>query len=218
MTSSFLDICKCLSPHCCFRFPVYPEQSPLKICPKCGTPTKIITIPITNQEVNEQGTIPHGLEIEALFDNIRSSSNVGSMFRTADVVGIRHIHLCGITPTPDHPKITKSSLGAEFVIPWTQHWDSLSSAKSLKEQGVCLWALENRVNSQSLFESINKTLSSPILLIIGNEISGINPDILGMCDQTVWIPMLGIKRSLNVAVSFGTAAYFLRFSTELVSI
>ncbi|NPV76937.1 MAG: RNA methyltransferase [Anaerolineae bacterium] len=155
-----------------------------------------------------ENSAPH---IEVLLDNIRSAFNVGSIFRTADGAAINHIHLCGITPTPDHPKVSKTALGAECLVAWTQHWDGVEAARELKEKGYALVALESAEDSRSLFE-ISSLPGTPLtVLVLGNEVTGVDPGILELCNQKIHIPMQGSKRSLNVAIAFGIAAYHLRY-------
>jgi 23S rRNA (guanosine2251-2'-O)-methyltransferase len=211
MSANIFQIRKCMRPSCGFRFPENDSISESAACPKCGSPTTIIVNPYQNQGVPENDFRTQITQIDVLLDNIRSSFNVGSIFRTADGAGISKIHLCGITPPPDNPKVAKTALGAEFTVPWEQHWDSLATAASLKDKGLRLWALEGGEKAQSLFESLQTLDDSPILLIVGNEISGIDPGIIDICEKTVYIPMLGVKQSLNVSIAFGIAAYFLRF-------
>jgi tRNA G18 (ribose-2'-O)-methylase SpoU len=133
------------------------------------------------------------------------------MLRTADGAGLRHVHLCGITPTPDNPKLAKTALGAEGAVPWTQYGNGLAAAVSLKKQGLRLWALEGGSRSESLFDARVDPKGPPIVLVVGSEISGIDPDILEHCERVLCLPMQGIKTTLNVAVAFGIAAYLLRF-------
>jgi 23S rRNA (guanosine2251-2'-O)-methyltransferase len=155
--------------------------------------------------------VSNGPEVEALLDNIRSVFNVGNMLRSADGVGIRHVHLCGITPTPSNPKLAKTSLGAEHTVAWSYHRDGLAAALSLKESGLRLWALEGGARSESLFEAVADLHGPPIVLVVGNEISGVDPGILAQCDRVLYLPMQGVKTTLNVAVAFGIAVYFLRY-------
>ncbi|NPV85183.1 MAG: RNA methyltransferase [Anaerolineae bacterium] len=158
-----------------------------------------------------QGVVPT-ITLELLLDNIRSAFNVGSIFRSADGAGVRHIHICGITPTPDHPRVVKTALGAEMVIPWTQHWNSLEAAQKLKQKGYTLWGLECTSTSTALPQALRNYLpSTPLLLIAGNELGGVDADLIAQCDQVVHIPMLGIKESLNVAVAVSIAIYMIQF-------
>ncbi len=164
---------------------------------------------VTNEDIPKQPTSGRP-NVLALLDNIRSIHNVGSMFRTADGAGISHMHLCGITPSPDHPKLSKTALGAELAVPWTQHRNGVDAAKSLREQGYRLWAIEGGLKGHALFEAAPDLHGPPIVLAVGNEVCGIDPGILDQCHRRLWIPMHGNKRSLNVAVVFGIAAYLMR--------
>lgn len=167
------------------------------------------------QRVKVLDNSANGPTVEALLDNIRSCFNVGSMFRAADGSGLSHIHLCGLSPTPDNPKVSKTALGAEISVPWTQHLDGLTAVNLLKQRSYRIWGLEGGPRSQSLFSLGRLLAGSPILLVVGNEVSGIDPGILDLCDRVISIPMEGFKRSLNVAVAFGIAAYFLRFGIQI---
>lgn len=208
-------IYQCLRPNCRFRFPGSMGVPGAAHCPKCGAPLQVIESHYPALGARPGNKYSAGPEVEVLLDNIRSTFNVGAIFRTADGAGVRRLHLCGITPTPDHPKVAKTALGAEFAVPWTQHWDAVAAAASLKESGLRLWALEGGIHSQSLFEAAPDIGSTPILLVIGNEVSGVDPAVLALCQRTVFIPMEGVKRSLNVAIAFSIAVYFLRFSAVI---
>jgi tRNA G18 (ribose-2'-O)-methylase SpoU len=162
-------------------------------------------------KVEAQPNLKTGPVLQALLDNIRSSFNVGAMFRTADGAGVSHLHLCGITPAPDHPKVAKTALGAEYSVPWTQYWDALEAAASLKQGGFELWALEGGPRAESIFEVTEELPDKPLLLVVGNEVSGVDPGLLALCERVVSIPMQGAKQSLNVAVAFGIAVYTLRY-------
>ena len=213
---------QCLRPTCRFRFPVTGDALDMTTCPKCGSPTRLVESPYTGLNVDHHPT-QAGPQVQALLDNIRSSLNVGSMFRTADGAGVSHLHLCGITPPPDHPKVAKTALGAEYSVPWTQYWDALEAAESLKKTGFELWALEGGPRAESIFEAVRDlvqglALAQPgkaLLLVVGNEVSGVDPGLLELCQRVVSIPMQGTKQSLNVAVAFGIAVYTLRYRAGL---
>jgi tRNA G18 (ribose-2'-O)-methylase SpoU len=160
-----------------------------------------------NREGDQGPAAPAAIHLEALLDNIRSAWNVGSMFRTADGLGIRHLHLCGITPTPGSPKVTKTSLGAEAGVGWSHHNNGVQAAYQLNEQGKELWGLECTPDASSILQLENLSSDRPIILVVGNEIAGIDPGILELCERIVYLPMLGKKQSFNVAVVFGIAAY-----------
>lgn len=143
----------------------------------------------------------------ALLNNIRSLHNVGSIFRTADGVGIGKLYLCGITGHPPDSKISKTALGAEKEIPWEYHHEARMVLRRLKSEGhqiVLLEQLEQSVPYED-FEPV-----APLCLVIGNELSGVSDELLALCDRTIEIGMAGTKNSLNVSVAFGIAAYHLR--------
>jgi tRNA G18 (ribose-2'-O)-methylase SpoU len=161
--------------------------------------------------------VPGGPKIVALLDNIRSLRNVGSMFRTADGVGVAHMHLGGVTPTPDHPGLAKTALGAERTVPWTYHADSVQAAVGLRSQGQRLWALEGGSRSRSIFDVMGELAGPTVALVLGHEVAGIDPRILEVCDRVVRLPMVGIKGSLNVSVALGVAAFALRYAPNLAA-
>lgn len=144
-------------------------------------------------------------------DSIRSSENVGSIFRTSDALGIDKIFLCGISPTPtlktggpDNEKLAKTALGAEKTVAWEYHNQTWRLLQALKKQGVFITALEQTSKSISL-EKLSPQF--PLALIIGHEIKGVSPSALKLADTIIEIPMHGTKESLNVSVAFGIAGY-----------
>lgn len=203
-------ICRCLRPTCRFHFPASPHQVPPAACPKCGGPLEITELPYNGLPVPSQAAAPQP-EVSVLLDNLRSAHNVGSIFRTADAAGIAHLYLCGITPTPDQPKVAKTALGAELRVPWSQTWNAVDLINEEKARGAQIWALEGGPNAQPLFAQTLAPAAAPTILILGNEVSGVDPNLLALCHQVVYLPMLGQKESLNVSVAFGIAAYYLRF-------
>jgi tRNA G18 (ribose-2'-O)-methylase SpoU len=157
--------------------------------------------------------IPQKQHFEVILDNIRSAYNVGAIFRIADGAGIKHLYLCGITPNPKgHPAIGKTALGAEDEVPWSYHPNALDVAHTLREKGYHLLALERRSESILLPNFSTEFLNGqPLGLILGNERAGVDPGLIGLCDTVIALPMVGKKASLNVAVAFGIAAYWLSF-------
>jgi 23S rRNA (guanosine2251-2'-O)-methyltransferase len=147
--------------------------------------------------------------MEALLDNIRSAWNVGAIFRTADGLGVQKLHLCGITPTPENKSVGKTALGADQSIPWTYARNALSAVEKLKFEGVRLWALEQAERAVPVTDSWRAN-DQRTVLIVGNEVTGVDPALLELCERIVYIPMQGQKRSLNVEVAFGVAVSALR--------
>ena len=201
---------QCERPPCRFRFPVPAASHKGEICPRCGAATREATEAFTGQRPGP-ATGADAPSIEALLDNVRSIFNVGSIFRTADGAGIGPLHLCGITATPDHPKLAKTALGAETAVSWRYNSNGVDAAEALKADGRQLWALEGSGQSDALFDMRPEPDGVPIVLVVGNERAGVDPGILTLCDRSVELPMQGVKTSLNVATAFGIAAYYLRF-------
>jgi len=206
------QIHQCNSRACGFRFPVLARSVSGQQCPKCGGKASPTTGPYNAHEVETGKFASEGPEVEALLDNIRSVYNVGNMLRSADGAGIKHMHLCGITPTPANPKLAKTALGAERVLSWTHHRDGLACALGMQEKGFRLWALEGGSRSELLFEAVDDLRGPPVALVVGSEVSGVDPAILEHCERVFCLPMQGVKNTLNVAVAFGIAVYFLRFA------
>jgi 23S rRNA (guanosine2251-2'-O)-methyltransferase len=152
--------------------------------------------------------------ISILLDNLRSAYNTGAIFRTADGVGAVHLYLGGITPTPsDNPAVQKTALGSELAISWSSHPNACAVGQDLQAEGFRLLALETTLHSISLFDvDLQAIESDPLLLVVGNEQAGVDPGLLELCDLVLALPMVGSKASLNVAVAFGVAAYWLAFS------
>jgi tRNA G18 (ribose-2'-O)-methylase SpoU len=201
----------CANPVCGFRFPYQPDRQPIKSCPRCGSEQftqETFYEPIKVQKTNP---IPFEQTIEVVLENIRSAFNVGSIFRTSDSAGINMLHLCGVTSTPDNPKVSKTALGAEFSIPWAYYPDSLEIIRDRHNKGYYILALEGGEDAVQLQDITANLPDQPILMVLGSEVSGLDPKILALCHQIVAIPMSGFKDSLNVAVAYGIAVYFLRY-------
>lgn len=148
-------------------------------------------------------------EFYVVCDNIRSLENIGSIFRTADAVGVSRIFLCGISGTPPNHKIAKTALGADKTVPFEYHAQTWRLVRSLKEHGVRIMALEQ--DTQAIdYRELKPEF--PLALIVGNEVRGISKKILEHTDDIISLPMVGKKESLNVAVAFGIAAYTIKFN------
>jgi len=145
-------------------------------------------------------------ELRVLCDNLRSLYNVGSIFRTSDACGISHIYLAGITGTPAQAGLTKVSLGAELAVPWEYIQDGWRLVDKLKREGWQIVSLEQTKSSVDIAKFKPK---AKCLLIVGNEVDGVNSTLLSRSDAAIEIPMIGVKESLNVAVAYGIAAYLL---------
>lgn len=204
------SIRQCQNDACRFRFPAADGDGRGDVCPHCGAAT--IVIPVEHAPAAAISHLPPRHTIELLLDNIRSAYNVGAIFRAADGAGVHRLHLGGITATPKHAKVHKTALGADGRIPWTHNRNALDTAVALKQQGHILWALEETPQAESLYTAdLTVPDGRPLLLILGNEKTGVDPAILNQCHRTLALPMLGCKNSLNVAVACGIALYHIQF-------
>ncbi len=155
------------------------------------------------------------LPVFVVLNSIRSSYNVGSIFRTSDGAMIEKLFLCGYTPFPPgqesnggKKEILKTSLGSTESVKWEYVKDPKEVISKLKNDGIKICALE-LTDSSIPYYDLNK-IKFPLCLVVGNEISGVQNDILEMCDFSIEIPQFGIKQSLNVAVAYGVAIFKLR--------
>lgn len=146
--------------------------------------------------------------VSVLLDSVRSLHNVGSIMRTADAFRCREVICGGITGVPPHPEISKTALGAEDSVDWRHVEDSLAECRRLQEEGWKIVVLEQTEGSVPLFTYVPET-ERPLLLVLGNEVDGVDQRIVDMADVVLEIPMQGVKHSLNVSVSGGIALHHL---------
>ncbi len=135
-------------------------------------------------------------------DNVRSMHNVGSIFRTSDAFLVEKIYLCGITPTPPHREIQKTALGATESVDWQYAENTLEVVNQLKKEGWTILALEQTTNSVML-DKLKVEKGEKIAIVLGNEVDGVNQEVINLCDKAVEIPQFGTKHSFNVSVSCG---------------
>ena len=232
MPAASYEIRVCSS--CGLRYPLVEGHSFGTRCPVCMGDTRVA---LSRQLVAEPGPArPSALNTKGkgalsglrgsesfavLLDNVRSAWNVGSILRSADGFGFIHAYLCGITPTADNDAVTKTSLGAEDSVPWSYHKDAVKLVKGLRVEGWRVYALEDDKRAVSLksggvpsrMQEQDLTLR---ILIVGNEVTGVEPELLDLCDKILYIPMRGEKRSFNVAIAFSIAAYALSESLSQI--
>ncbi len=145
--------------------------------------------------------------------NIRSVHNVGSIFRTADAAGIHHIYLSGYTPLPidrfgrKRQDVRKISLGAEDSVSWSQLEHIPQDILDLKHKGAFLVMVEQDPQSENYTDIAVPEDTSELIIAMGEEVKGIEPELLQLADVIAEIPMRGAKESLNVSVAFGIVAY-----------
>jgi 23S rRNA (guanosine2251-2'-O)-methyltransferase len=139
--------------------------------------------------------------------NIRSLWNVGSLFRTADAFAVEHVYLAGYTALPPRREISKTALGAEAWIPFESVAEPVAVITQLKADG---WQIISLELSPQAKELSTIKLTDRVCLVVGNEISGVPAELQALSSDIAFIPMLGKKESLNVAVATGIALYALR--------
>lgn len=143
-----------------------------------------------------------------ILDDIRSANNVGSVFRTADCLALRHVYLCGITATPPHRDILKTALGATESVSWSYHDSCAALVAQLKADNYEVYALEQTHNATRL-RDFTADAAQPLVIVVGNEVNGVQQAVIDQCRGTIEIEQFGTKHSLNVAVATGMVAYHL---------
>jgi tRNA G18 (ribose-2'-O)-methylase SpoU len=167
---------------------------------------KLVHAEIAAQRLtNEEAKIIARHPVTVILDNIRSLYNVGSVFRTCDAARVEKLILTGYTPYPPRKEIAKTALGAIESVPWEYCKNAVDAVKALKEKGMTIAVLEQTDNSIPYYTLEKKNF--PLCLIVGNEISGVSPELVALADIALEIPMYGVKHSLNVAVACGIAVF-----------
>lgn len=200
------------SAECGLRFPVSVNDPFSNRCPRCYSPVRLVAQVEQAEDSHKIASAAAPTStVRLLLDNWRSNFNVGAAFRTADGAGVGHIYLCGISPTPESQrKLAKTALGAEQHVEWSYHLNAVQLAAQLQAQGAELWVLERTPHAVELFDIMLLPACKPVVLAAGNEVIGVDPDLLAMADRVVALPMMGSKGSLNVAVALSVATYWLR--------
>ena len=141
-----------------------------------------------------------------ILDNIRSLNNVGSVFRTSDAFLIEKIYLCGITATPPNKEIHKTALGATESVAWEYVEDTLTLIQELKNSKIKVLAIEQAENSTMLNE-FTPEKNQKYAIVLGNEVKGVQQEVVSASDVCIEIPQLGTKHSLNISVSCGVVLW-----------
>ena len=147
--------------------------------------------------------------IALILDNIRSAHNVGSAFRTADAFKADKIWLCGICATPPSAEIHKSALGAEDSVPWEHRGDTAALVRELQEQGWTVLSVEQTEKAVGL-QDFEPAAGARYALVFGNEVDGVQQEVVDASDGALVIPQYGTKHSLNVSVSIGVVLWQFR--------
>ncbi|MBR5844509.1 MAG: RNA methyltransferase [Bacteroidaceae bacterium] len=142
------------------------------------------------------------LPFVVVLDNIRSLNNIGSVFRTSDAFLVEEIYLCGITATPPHPDIHKTALGAEDSVKWSYYADTVEAVDNLHALGYTVFSIEQVKDSVSL-DTLQLDRTQKYAVVLGNEVKGVQQEVVDKCDKCIEIPQFGTKHSLNVSVTAG---------------
>ena len=163
---------------------------------------------LANSELNrldiEQFKKAEKTPLIVILDNVRSLNNIGSVFRTCDAFLIEKIYLCGITATPPNKEIHKTALGATDSVAWEYVENRLSAVEKLKEQGVYIISIEQAENS-TMLNDFQPNGKQKYAIIFGNEVKGVEQEVVSASDEVIEIPQYGTKHSLNISVSAGIA-------------
>lgn len=160
---------------------------------------KIANEELGRPDVEEFKTL-NKLPLVVVLDNVRSHNNVGSVFRSSDAFLVERILLCGYTGTPPHRDIHKTALGATESVDWKHYEHTLDAVKQLKEEGYKVYAIEQTENSIMLDKFVPE---GKVAIVFGNEVMGVEQDVINACDGVIEIPQFGTKHSLNISVSAG---------------
>lgn len=146
--------------------------------------------------------------IVVVLDHVRSLYNVGSVFRSSDAFRIEGVCLCGITAQPPHPEIHKTALGAEDSVSWKYFEHTEDAVSWLKQQGYKVLAVEQCEGSTMLQDFVRQP-KEKYAVVLGNEVKGVQQQVVDMCDGCLEIPQYGTKHSLNVSVTAGIVLWHL---------
>ncbi|HEY0031091.1 MAG TPA: RNA methyltransferase [Bacteroidia bacterium] len=137
-----------------------------------------------------------------VLDNVRSLNNVGSVFRTADAFLVEAVYLCGITGTPPNKEIQKTALGATESVAWKHFKTTLEAIEELKQNKYTVYAIE-QTESAIMLNNFMPSKKQKIAIVFGNEVKGVEQEVIDASVDVIEIPQIGTKHSLNISVSVG---------------
>ncbi|MCQ2223415.1 MAG: RNA methyltransferase [Bacteroidaceae bacterium] len=153
---------------------------------------------LSKEEFKEAEKLP----LVVVLDNVRSLYNVGSVFRTCDAFRIEKLCLCGITAQPPHIEIHKTALGAEDSVEWYYYKDTIECVQDLKKEGYCVLSIE-QCEGSTMLNDFRADSSSRYAVVMGNEVKGVQQEVVNQSDGCIEIPQFGTKHSMNVSVTTG---------------
>lgn len=142
------------------------------------------------------------LPLVVILDGVRSLYNVGSVFRSSDAFRVNCIYLCGITATPPNAEIHKTALGAEDSVDWIYRKNTIDAVKELHDEGYIILSIE-QVEGSTMLNHFSLDKDKKYAVVFGNEVKGIQQEVVNACDNCIEIPQYGTKHSLNVSVTAG---------------
>lgn len=168
---------------------------------------------ISTEEFKQVEKIP----LIILLDHVRSLNNIGSVFRTSDAFRVQAIYLCGITATPPHAEIHKTALGAEFSVDWKYFKNTGDAVRELQAKGIKVFAIE-QVERSVMLQDFQTKEGAQYAVVFGNEVKGVDQQVVDICDGCIEIPQYGTKHSLNVSVTAGIVIWdlFCKFNQKLL--
>ncbi len=155
------------------------------------------------------------MPLVVVLDNVRSQHNIGSVFRTSDAFLVESVYLCGITSTPPNAEIHKTALGAEFSVDWKYFAETTEAVESLKQQGYTVFAIEQVANSVML-QDLQLDKTKKYAVVLGNEVKGVQQEVVNLCHGSIEIPQYGTKHSLNVSITGGIVIWEWFVRTKIV--
>ena len=153
------------------------------------------------------------LPLAVILDEVRSLHNIGSVFRTSDAFLVERIYLCGITATPPHPEMHKTALGAEDTVDWKYVKHTLEAVEELHNEGYTVLSIE-QVEGSTMLDELELEPDKKYAIVMGNEVKGVQQEVIDSCDGCIEIPQYGTKHSLNVSVTTGIVLW--EFANKLI--
>ena len=166
---------------------------------------RVLSAPIGRLQI-EEFKRAEKTPLTIILDNVRSLNNIGSIFRTSDAFLIDKIYLCGITATPPNKEIHKTALGATESVDWEYAENTIKIVEKLQSEGVLVIAIEQAENATKL-NDFQVNINQRYAIIFGNEVKGVEQEVVSLCDDVIEIPQYGTKHSLNVSVSAGIVVW-----------
>lgn len=169
---------------------------------KSGSHMRKLKITELNRISIEEFRRVEKMPLVVVLDHVRSLYNVGSVFRSSDAFRVEAIYLCGITATPPNAEIHKTALGAEDTVNWQYFKSTQEAVLQLKTAGYEIWSVE-QVEGSVMLQNFKPDKKKHYAIILGNEVKGVQQEVVDMCDGCIEIPQFGTKHSLNVSVTAG---------------